>query len=185
MVPRRPDARAGDRERDKCGAQAVEDPAGVGLPGFDAAPLELAQLALQPVQFSQLAAHVGQVLLHGRVDLGARPGRLVGDPQQHTDLVEGHVQCPAVDDESQAPDVRRRILPIVVGAARRPCKESDALVIADRLDRTAGKFREFADPHVRSRLVNREVCHACSARRTAAGTARRFGLLTNACPRAS
>ncbi len=92
------------------------------------------ELLLQLAQLTDTGGDMPDVLVEQRVDLTALGLRLVFEPQQHADLVQRHVQRPAMPHEGQPLDVLGPVDAVVAFAARCLRQQALAFVVADGLD---------------------------------------------------
>lgn len=89
------------------------------------------------------------VCLHQRIDLAAITAGVVLVVQQLPNLLQGHVQRPAIADEQQAFFMGAGIDPVVTFAARRHRQQPRLFVVADGHRLTTGTCRQLAYLHAR------------------------------------
>jgi hypothetical protein len=96
-------------------------------------------------QVGDLAPDFLQMVEGDDLDLAAGVVAAVHQTQKPADLVQGETQGPAPTHEGQAHELRLAVLPVAAFGARRLGQESDALVIADRLDVASGGLGQGPD----------------------------------------
>lgn len=127
--------------------QGIEDAAlGGGMLPL-AARAQGLQGAFQGLKLGDAGRHVIEVGVDQRVGLVAGSVGMIVAVQQRADLVERHVQRPAVADEGQPFDVSLAVEAIVGLAAGGFGQQPLALVVADGDDAAVGAPRQLADLH--------------------------------------
>lgn len=157
MNPRQMRACISDTRRRGRLHQFIQDAAVLRVTNARALLAKCLELPRQLAQFADAGGDMADVLVKQRVHLPALHLRIVLEAQQHPDLIQSHVERPAVADERQALDVRRSVDAVVAFAAWRVRQESLALVVADRLDLRLRGRRQFSDLHQTHRASTRQT----------------------------
>lgn len=106
---------------------------------------DAAEFGPQRRQVFNLAIDLGEMSAGNSIDGLATHVPLVGESEQLLDLFQREAERTGPPDEAETPEVVGVIDPVIAVRSRRWRKQSDAFVIADRLDLGAGGGGEFAD----------------------------------------
>lgn len=98
-------------------------------------------------QFAHALLDVGKVMPGELVDVAARQRRIVCQCEQTTNLLQAEPECATARDEPQPVDLLRPVSAISARGSRRAGQQSNAFVIANRLDVAVTGRRCFADLH--------------------------------------
>jgi hypothetical protein len=109
---------------------------------------QVPELSLESPKLLDPTHHVPDVLVQECVDVSAIRSRCIAQTQQNPDLLQRHVQAPAVPDELQQVDVPRPIYAVVAVGAPRLRQQTFPLVIPNGLDLGARHLGQLADAHV-------------------------------------
>ena len=99
---------------------------------------------LQPSDFAFNGAHF-RLGRGANLSAPAVPG--IAQPQQLLDLIKREAQILSAFDEADEPNGIGRVLAIARRRPLRRLQQPAPLVIAQRLNVTAGRCRHFTDPH--------------------------------------
>lgn len=133
--------------RDRRVQQLLQDAAFGQVARRRAALAQRLQLVAQRLQLLDARADMAQVGVEQRIDLAALRALRVPDRQQRADLLQIHVQRPAVADQAQALDLGGAVAAVIGRRARRGRQQALALVEADGLGGGLGGLGQFADLH--------------------------------------
>ena len=75
----------------------------------------------------------------------ARYVLLIGELEKLLNLADGETQRARSANEAEPSEMLRRVCPVVALGSRRRCKQSNAFIVANRLDLGSGRFRELSD----------------------------------------
>ena len=112
-----------------------------------AAPDDPRQFVAQQLQLRDLRLDLFQMPRRDAVGLAAVAFGMVRQVEQGADFLDREAQVTRMAHEGQPRPVRLAIAAVIGRGAMRFGEQSDALIIADRLDIGAGHPREFADFH--------------------------------------
>lgn len=127
--------------------QLSEDPAVLGLPSQAALTAQLSQRAFQHLELPDAMSDMLDVFVEQTVHFAAIFFWCIDEVEQLSDLVERHVEHPALADEGQPLDVRILVNTIVACAAKRRRQQAFALVEADCFHLSSGVGGQLADLH--------------------------------------
>ena len=108
---------------------------------------QMDELLFQLPQLANALGNMADVFIQERIDLLAVLRGRILELQQHADLVQRHVQAPAMPDERQPLRMLLPVYAVVAFAALRLGQQTLPLVIADGFNGRVGLGRQFADLH--------------------------------------
>ena len=127
--------------------QLVENAAVGGVLRLVALLAQALELLFQQAQPTDARSHMADVRVQQGVDIAAVAGGGILEAQQRADLVQRHVQAPAMPYERQACGLGLVVDAVVAPGAGGLGQQALAFVIPDGFDRSVGQGGQLADFH--------------------------------------